>query len=44
MKKRGMKHKSFLPAHEKKELGFINVDNNLIDLHKRCKECRKNGR
>jgi hypothetical protein len=41
MKKRGFIHKSPLPKYKMKKLGKINAKQNLIELNKRCKACRK---
>ena len=41
MESRGMKHNSKLPKFKEIKLGKINSKQNMIELNKRCKECRK---
>jgi hypothetical protein len=41
MEKRGMNHKSKLPWYKKVIWGKINSKQNLIELKKRCEECKK---
>ena len=41
MKKRGYKHNSPIEFVYKQKLGKINLRQNVVQLHSRCKECRK---
>jgi len=41
MKKRGFNHKSALPYYKKTICGKIDAKKNILELKKRCKECRK---
>lgn len=41
MERRGMNHKSKLPVFKIIKLGKVNPQKNLIELKRRCKECRE---
>ena len=41
MGRRGMKHNSKLSKFKEIKMGKINSKQNMIELNKRCKECRK---
>lgn len=41
MTRRGMKHKSPLPSFRALKLGKVSVRTNLIELARRCGDCRK---
>lgn len=41
MKNRGMNHKSILPKYKIKTIGKVNPRKNLVELSRRCKNCRR---
>lgn len=41
MKRRGMNHNSPLPEYKLFKAGKINIEQNLKDLARRCKDCAK---
>jgi len=41
MRKRNMNHSSPLPHYKNKKLGKVNKKENMKELIKRCKECRR---
>jgi len=41
MKRRGYKHNSLLPKFKKSKVGKINIEENILELKKRCKDCFK---
>lgn len=41
MKARGYAHKSKLPKYKMQKIGRVDSKENLIELRRRCKECRK---
>lgn len=38
--RRGFKHNSPLPDCDLENKGFVNIDNNILELHMRCVMCR----
>lgn len=41
MIKRGMNHKSEFPEFKSWNEGYVDIENNIIELKKRCEKCKQ---